>query len=125
MEQVGSESTFIVCRTYLLLWYSSHLIDNLLEIKEHGLYEHPDRGVVLKCDKNNESYAFEDKKPHIDGIARLGKLSSALSSHAIWGEWLDYMWDVDIILINGTNHLHPGSVLTRLELHIAIFLKVE
>jgi len=107
------------------LWYSSHLVNNLHEIKEHGLYELSDGSVILKCDKNKESYAFEDDSPHFDGIARLGKLSSALSSHAIWGEWQDYMCGIDMILINRTNCLRPASVLTRLKLHIAMLLKVD
>ena len=101
------------------------MANNLHEIKKHGLYELSDGSVILKCDKNRESYAFEDDSPHLDGIARLGKLSSALSSHAIWGEWQDYMCDIDIILINGTNCLRPASVLTRLKLHITMLLKVE
>jgi len=79
----------------------------------------------LKCDKNRESYAFQDKNPHIDGIARLGKLSNALSCHAIWGEWPDFVCDIDIILVNGTNHLHPDSAPTLLKLHSAMSLKVE
>jgi len=101
------------------------LANNLHEIKKHGLYELSDGSVILKCDKNRESYAFEDDSPHFDGIARLGKLSSALSSHAIWGEWQDYMCDIEIILLNGTNCLRPASVLTRLKLHITMLLKVE
>jgi len=125
MEQVGSKSTFIVCRTQLPLWYSSHLANNLHEIKKHGLYELSDGSVILKCDKNQESYAFRDKNPHYGGIARLGKLSNALSSHTIWGEWPDSVCDIDIILINGTNRLCLVLVLTRFKLRMMMLLKVE
>jgi len=107
------------------LWYSSHLVNNLHEIKEHGLYELSDGSVILKCDKNKESYAFGDKNLYYDGIARLGKLSSALSSHTIWGEWPDWVCDIDLILINGTNRLYLVPVLTRFKLHIMMLLKVE
>lgn len=58
---------------------------------EHGLHEHPNGSVTLKCDKNQERYAFVDENPHFDGIACLGKLCSIIPSHIIWGERRDYI----------------------------------
>jgi len=73
-------------------------IDDLHEIKNHGLYEHPDGRVSLKCDKSQESSAFADKEPHFNGLAWLGKLSNAVPSHIIWGKRKDFMCGIMLFL---------------------------
>ena len=92
-------------------------IDNLHEIKKHGLYEHSDGRVSLKCDKAQESSAFGDKEPHFDGLTWLGKLSNTVPSHMIWGKRKDFMCGINVALVFTADRLRLAPVPIRCKPH--------
>ncbi|PPQ76780.1 hypothetical protein CVT26_001952 [Gymnopilus dilepis] len=61
---------------------------------EYGLEDAFDgAGVVLKCDRKQESVSFPDVEPHFEGAAKLSEICQFVPIHLIWGTRNDLVPD--------------------------------
>ncbi|KAK0450346.1 Alpha/beta hydrolase fold-1 [Desarmillaria tabescens] len=56
---------------------------------KHGLQEHHQGGVALKCDRKQEAMSYPDVDGHFEATTELAKVCHAVPVHVIWGTYND------------------------------------
>ncbi|KAG7439822.1 uncharacterized protein BT62DRAFT_957664 [Guyanagaster necrorhizus] len=60
---------------------------------KHGLREHQQGGVTLKCDRKQEAMSYPDVDGHFEATTKLAKVCHAVPVHVIWGTYNDLVPD--------------------------------